>query len=100
MQVHRTTETTPFDLLLTRHPSVIIMHDSSSAIPKSIPYEQLTPAQIKRVTLRRIRHVLQFAKSKVTKAQERYKANFDRKVRFQVEVKKVNQSMSIERLDR
>ena len=42
----------------------------------------MTPAIFKRLTLRRLRHVRTEAPCTMTKAQQRYKANYDRWVRF------------------
>lgn len=42
----------------------------------------MTPAMFKRMTLRRLRYVLTEARATVTKAQQRYKASYDRQVRF------------------
>ena len=83
MQVHRSTGTTPYDLVLTRHPQPITVRDEESrtAIPQSEP-DDPTPAQMKRIILRRLRVALQSARIRMTEAQKRYKQNFDKSVRF------------------
>ena len=81
-QVHRSTDTTPFDLVLTR-PS------SSLALPGTVLQENVSilenpriPAQYKRATIRKLRNALERAKMKLTAAQRHYKTDSDRKVRF------------------
>ncbi|CDF38169.1 unnamed protein product [Chondrus crispus] len=81
-QVHRSTETTPFDLVLTRPPSGL-------ALPGTVPQDAVsntedprTPVQYKRATLRKLRDALERTRVKLTAAQRRYKADFDKKVRF------------------
>ncbi|CDF39905.1 unnamed protein product [Chondrus crispus] len=81
-QVHRSTETTPFDLVLTRPPSGL-------ALPGTVPQDAVsntedprTPVQYKRATLRKLRDALERARVKLTAAQRRYQADFDKKVRF------------------
>ena len=80
MQVHRTTGTTPFDLVLTRHPRSIALRDAPTGT-EGLP-DKLTPVQFKRYTIRRLRSQLATAQDKMTAAQKRYKEDFDRKVRF------------------
>ncbi|CDF32918.1 unnamed protein product [Chondrus crispus] len=70
-QVHRSTETTPFDLVLTRPPSGLIL-----------PEDPRTPVQYKRATLRKLRDALDRARTKLSASQKRYKDDFDKKVRF------------------
>ena len=81
-QVHRSTKTTPFDLVLTRPPSVW-------ALPTTVPQDAVsntedprTPVQYKRATLRKLRDALERTRVKLTAAQRRYKTDFDKKVRF------------------
>ena len=87
MQVHRTTGTTPFDLVLTRHPPNIVMSDRPSATPPTIPDTELSTAQLKRHILRRLRQSLAQAQVRTTEAQKRYKADFDQKVQRTLTVK-------------
>ena len=82
MQVHRTTGTTPFDLVLTRHPPGIAVNEPAAGAQQTVPDVNMTPAMFKRMTLRRLRHVLTEARSTMTQAQQLYKANYDRQVRF------------------
>ena len=81
-QVHRSTETTPFDLVLTRPPSGLI-------IPVTVPQDAgihredpRTLVQYKRASLRKLRDALNRAQTKLTASQKRYKEDFDKKVRF------------------
>ncbi|CDF32213.1 unnamed protein product [Chondrus crispus] len=80
MQVHKSTGTTPFDLVLTRHPPGISVQAPSSAIPSPNGSEP-TSAQMKRITLQRVRKILSRAGTKLTHAQAQYKRNFDKAVR-------------------
>ncbi|CDF40922.1 unnamed protein product [Chondrus crispus] len=87
-QVHRSTETTPFDLVLTRPPSGL-------ALPGTVPQDAVsntedprTPVQYKRATLRKLRDALERTRVKLTAAQRRYKADFDKKVRFRPVIEK------------
>ncbi|CAN8068757.1 unnamed protein product [Agarophyton chilense] len=76
-QVHRSTQATPFDLVLLRHPPGIVVqgdHTTSTAAGA------LTPAQVKRNTLVMLRRALKHAESRLTAAQKRYKADYDRRV--------------------
>ena len=84
MQVHRVTNTTPFDLVLSRHPPDIIIRGQTTAIPSTVPDTEATPVQVKRNILRKLRQALQAARSRSTQAQKRYKEDFDRKVRFRI----------------
>ena len=86
MQVHRSTNTTPFDLVLSRHPPNILVKDYPSANPTTIPDDQLTTVQVKRNILRRLRKSLQQANRRLTQAQKRYKDDFDKKVKFALDV--------------
>ena len=87
MQVHRTTGTTPFDLVLTRHPPNIIVRDIPAAGSYSVTESNLSDAARKKVILRRIAQSLQEAKTKMSAAQRRYKEDFDNQVRHLVKVK-------------
>ena len=85
-QVYRSTETTPFDLVLTGPPSGL-------ALPGPVPQDAVsnmedprTPVQYKRVTLRKLRDAVEPARIKLTAAQRRYKTDFDMKLRFRAVV--------------
>ena len=80
MQVHRPTGTTPFDLILSRHPPSIAIRDvpqDSEDVP-----DRTDTVAFKRYLLRRVRKVLGRASARNTAAQQRYKDDFDKKVRF------------------
>ena len=79
MQVHRSTGTTPFDLVLSRHPSGILT-ESVGHLPEGTTNAR-SSAAVKRNTLKRLRYALSRAKVDLTKAQQRYKHDFDRRVR-------------------
>ena len=81
-QVHRSTETTPFDLVLTRAPSGLVLPGTVPQDAGTHREDPRTPVQYKRATLRKLRTALECARGKLTTAQERYKASFDRKVRY------------------
>ena len=81
-QVERSTETTPFDLALTRP-------QSGLALPGTVPQDDAsnteglqTPVQYKCATPRKLRDALERTRVELTAAQRRYKTDFDRKVRF------------------
>ncbi|CAN8069116.1 unnamed protein product [Agarophyton chilense] len=76
-QVHAFTGTTPFDLTLTRAPPPIAFDLPESIIPQDIT-EGMTATQAKRYSSRRIDRILQSVKTVLTKAQRRYKCNFDK----------------------
>ncbi|CAN8067637.1 unnamed protein product [Agarophyton chilense] len=80
LQVHRSTGTTPFDLALTRVPPNVVLDEPSSATDPATP-TQPTPGQMKRYTLRLLKATLQSARNRLTNAQQRYKADFDKSVR-------------------
>ena len=86
MQVHRTTGTTPFDLILSRHPPNIISGDVSTAVPDDLPDEDLSTAKLKKRILRDLQKGLEQAKTRMTKAQKRYKDDFDKNVHKTVTV--------------
>ena len=81
-RVHRSTETTPFDLVLTRPPSGLILPGTILQDAGTHREEPRTPVQYKRATLRKLRDALDRARTKLTASQERYKEYFDKKVRF------------------
>ena len=81
-QVHRSTETTPFDLVLTRPLSDL-------TLPSTVPQDEgnhredrQTPVQYKRATLRKLCDAPDRARTKLTASQKRYKDDFDKKVCF------------------
>ena len=81
---YRSTETTPFDLVLMRPPSGL-------ALPGTVPQDAVyntedpgTPVQYKRTTLRKLRDALERTRVKLPAAQRRYKADFDKKVRLRL----------------
>ena len=82
MQVHRSTETTPFDLVLTRPPSGLILPGTVPQDAGSHREDPLTPVQYKRARLRKLRDALDPARMKLTASKRRYKDYFDKKVRF------------------
>lgn len=71
MQVHRSTDTTPFDLVLSRHPSGILT-ESVSKLPEETAAAE-SAAAVKRNTLNRLRYAPSRARINLTKAQQRYK---------------------------
>ena len=79
MQVHRATDTTPFDLVLSRHPSGILT-ESVSKLPEETAAAE-SAAAVKRNTLNRLRYAPSRARINLTKAQQRYKHDFYRHVR-------------------
>ena len=81
-QVHRSTETTPFDLVLTRAPSGLILPGTVPQDAGTHREDPRTPVQYKRATLRKLRDALDRARTKLTASQKRYKDDFDKKVRF------------------
>ena len=81
-QVHRSRETTPFDLVLTRPPSGLILPGTVLQDVGTHREEPRTPVQYKRATLRKLRDALDRARTKLTASQKRYKNDFDKKVRF------------------
>ena len=77
MQVHKSTGKTPFDIIFTRHPPGISVQAGTSAIPSPNESEP-TSAQMKRITLQRVRKILSRAGTKLTHAQAQYKINSTR----------------------
>ena len=81
-QVHRSTETTPFDLVLTRPPSGFILPSTVPQDAGTHREDRRTPVQYRRATLRKLINALARARTKLTASQKRYKDDFDKKVRF------------------
>ena len=72
--VHRTTKTTPFELVLSRPPPTFTLsHDGDSP--------RRTSAATKRDFLRRLEESITKANDSLRKTQERYKRDFDKRVR-------------------
>ena len=80
-QVHGSTETTPFDLVLTRPPSGLILPGTVPQDAGTHREDLRTPLQYKRVTLRKLRDALDRAPTKLTASQKRFKDDFGKKVR-------------------
>ena len=78
MQVHRSTGTTPFDLVLSRHPSGIFT-ESVGPLPDGTANAG-SPAAVKRNTQNHLRYTLSRAKVKLIGAQQSSKHGFDRRV--------------------
>ena len=82
MQVHRSTETTPLDLVLTRPPSGIILLVTVPQDAWTHREDPRTLVQYKRPMLRKLPDALDRARTKLTASQKRYKDYFGKKVRF------------------
>lgn len=83
MRVHRLTETTQLDLVLTQHPpSITVSSDTEVMTEGTVPEDRVKLVQLKRTTLRSLLYALQTARTKLKTAQQRQKADFDKKVRF------------------
>ena len=80
MQVHKSTGTSPFNLVLTRHPPGIAVTTPSTGMD-GVDASEPSPAQFKKLTLKRIARLLEKAKTSLSRAQARYKADFDKRVR-------------------
>lgn len=79
VEVHRSTETTSLDLVLTRHPSDLMMTEVTLEDGNTVSEEDLGPGPYKRTIPRRRQNVLSRAKAKFTAAQWQYKTSSDRK---------------------
>lgn len=90
-QVHQTTGTTPFHLVLTRHPPSITLPGTADRPGTLASDERLTPVQHNRAVVQRPRYAMKRAGHKQTAAQRRYKENFEKKVRFWIEVQSGDQ---------
>ena len=78
--MHRSTGTTPFDIIFSRHPPSIAIRDvpqDSEDVP-----DRTDTVAFKRYLLRRVRKVQARAFARNTAAKQRYKDDFDMKVRF------------------
>ena len=74
--VHRATGYTPFDLMLTYPPPHLAISKS-----EQLDLSELNVNQTKEKLLRRLQHLMKTSGQTLKKAQERYKANFDERVR-------------------
>ena len=83
MQVHRSTGTTPFDLVLTRHPpSMLMEEDMREHFPQKIlPKQSERISNAKKDFLQRFERLMQKARANLNRTQLRYKRNFDARVR-------------------
>lgn len=85
-QVHRTTGTTPFDLVLNRHLPSINVRPPPAEDFSHFDNAELTPAEFKRFDLPKVARTLAKAKAHGDEAQNRYKEDFDKKVRGPLKV--------------
>ena len=86
-QVHRSTGTTPFDLVLSRHPPPLLVEQG---MLDHKPNERARDrrarmSQAKLEFLLRLREVLTKARDNLTKTQQRYKKNFDARIRARLQ---------------
>lgn len=79
--VNWSTGTTPFHLVLTRHRQGIMLSAPKKTLLQTRKAE-LTPSQRKPITSIRVRNYQTKARFNLTKAQEAYKANFDKGIRI------------------
>lgn len=87
LHVLRSTETTYFSPVFSKHPSGLVMIRVTSQERDTAAEESTGPVQCKRGILRRSRIVLAHARWKLSAAQPRYEGDFDRKVRFHPKIK-------------
>ena len=82
-QVHRSTGTTPFDLVLSRHPPPLLVQQGmlDHRINESARDRRARMSQAKQDFLHRLENALVKARSNLTKTQLRYKRNFDARIR-------------------
>ena len=82
-QVHRSTGTTPFDLVLSRHPPPLSVEvDMLDHVPGERPRARRARiAKAKEEFLLRLQEAIVKARSNLLRTQQRYKRNFDAKVR-------------------
>ena len=81
-QIHRSTETTPLDLVLTSPPSGILLPGTLPQDTRNHREDPRTPVPHTRATLRKLPDALDRARTKLTASQKQYKDDFDRKVCF------------------
>ena len=91
MQVHRSTGTTPFDLVLSRHPPSLLMEeDLREHIPReSSPTRSERISSVKNQFLTRLEMLMQKARANLNRTQLRYKRNFDARIRRRLQNLKV-----------
>ena len=82
MQIHWTMGANPFYLMLTRNPLGIAIREPAAGAPQCVSDGNMTRGMLKRLTLRRLRHVPSEAGCTMIKAQRRYTAKYGRRVRF------------------
>ena len=82
-QVHRSTGTTPFDLVLSRHPPpLLVEQDMLDHRPNERARDRRARlSQAKQEFLNRLGKLMTKARSSLAKTQQRYKRNFDARVR-------------------
>ena len=82
-QVHRSTGTTPFDLVLSRHPPSLLVEQGmlEHKSTERARDRRARMAQAKQDFLRRLESTLNTARKNLAKTQQRYKRNFDARVR-------------------
>ena len=82
-QVHRSTGTTPFDLVLSRHPPpLLVEQDMLDHRPTECARDRRARmSQAKQEFLYRLGKLMSKARGNLTKTQQRYKRNFDARVR-------------------
>lgn len=90
MQVHRRTESTPFDLVLTRHPLSITLPGPADRPGITALDKRLTPVQYRRAVAQWLRYAMERARHKQIPAQKRYKKNLDKKTRLRIEVQQAD----------
>ena len=81
-QVYRSTEKTPFDLVLKCSPSGLILPSTVPQDAGTHREDPRTPLQYNRATIRKLRDALDCARPKLTASQKRYKDGFDKKDHF------------------
>lgn len=86
MQVHRTTNTTPFDLVLSRRTPSTTVHDHPSVYSPSLDDVNLSPTKVNRSNLKKLHASLATARSRTTRTQELYKEDLDHKVKLLLNV--------------
>ena len=83
MQVHRSTGTTPFDLVLSRHPPpLLVEEDMLEHVPHVSARERRARiSRAKQEFLARLRDLVAKASQNLARTQQRYKRNFDSRIR-------------------
>ena len=83
MQVHRSTGTTPFDLVLSRHPPPLLVEED---MLEHVPHESARDRRArisyaKQEFLTKLRELVAKASQNLARTQARYKRNFDARIR-------------------